>query len=131
MKLDSKHWFIGILCLQMSFLTYPQENAQTVQSTEKEEVESLSVEPQPQGNPTASSGPVLRLEDTIRGNKEQPQVLTIVPWQLPTHKRIDATTQWQPVVDKLTPIERGRFLRNMQIIKEISTEKVEEVQTEQ
>ena len=63
-----------------------------------------------------SLGPVLRLQDTIRGNKEQPQVLTIVPWQLPTHKRIDASTKWQPIVDKLAPIERRQFLKNIEIL---------------
>ncbi len=59
---------------------------------------------------------VLRLQDTIRGNKEQPQVLSIVPWQLPTHKRIDATAEWQPILDKMAPLERGQFLRELQLL---------------
>lgn len=66
----------------------------------------------------ANQGPVIRLEDTIRGNKEQPQVLTIVPWQLPTHKRIDEATKWQPVVSQLPPIERTSMLRNLQIFQQ-------------
>ncbi|MEM0911644.1 MAG: hypothetical protein AAGJ37_11750 [Pseudomonadota bacterium] len=64
---------------------------------------------------SVSSGPIIRLEDTIRGNKEQPQVLTIVPWQLPVHKNIDATSKWQPAIDKLAPIERNTLLRNLDV----------------
>jgi hypothetical protein len=56
---------------------------------------------------------VLRLEDTIRGNREQPQVLTIVPWQLPIHQRIDENKEWQQQVTSLNSIERGAFLRNL------------------
>nr|WP_136250740.1 hypothetical protein [Ningiella ruwaisensis] len=63
-----------------------------------------------------SSEEILRLEDTIRGNKEQPQVFTIVPWQLPSHQRIDETRAWQPVIDKLAPIERSRFLKDLSVI---------------
>lgn len=63
-----------------------------------------------------SNGPILRLEDTIRGNnKEQPQVLTIVPWQLPVHKNIDESTHWQPLTDKLPCIDRNTLLRNLEI----------------
>jgi hypothetical protein len=66
-----------------------------------------------------SQQPVLRLEDTIRGNKEQPQVLTIVPWQLPVHQRINENTQWQLQVNQLSSIERNAFLRNLAVVKEI------------
>lgn len=62
---------------------------------------------------------VLRLEETIRANKEQPQVLTIVPWQLPTHQRIDETKAWQPVLSKLPSIERSQFLRDLAVVDEI------------
>jgi len=58
----------------------------------------------------------LRLEQTIRANKEQPQVLTIVPWQLPTHQRINETQTWQPIVDQLPNIERSQFLRDLSIV---------------
>jgi len=61
------------------------------------------------------NSPIIRLEDTIRGNKEQPQVLTIVPWQLPFHKDIDEPTQWQPLKDTLPPIDRRTILRSLEI----------------
>lgn len=65
---------------------------------------------------TQQGDDILRLEETIRANKEQPQVLTIVPWQLPTHQRIDETKAWQPVVDTLPSIERGQFLRDLAVV---------------
>ncbi len=62
---------------------------------------------------------IIRLEDTIRGNKEQPQVLTIVPWQLPVHQRINENTEWQLQVNQLTSIERSAFLRNLAVVNEL------------
>lgn len=62
---------------------------------------------------------ILRLEDTIRGNQEQPQVLTIVPWQLPVHQRINENKEWQLQVSQLPSIERNAFLRNLAVVKEI------------
>ena len=72
----------------------------------------------PANNPSIAqpSDDILRLEETIRANKEHPQVLTIVPWQLPTHQRIDETKAWQPVVDTLPSIERGQFLRDLAVV---------------
>ncbi|MDT0595029.1 hypothetical protein [Glaciecola petra] len=63
--------------------------------------------------------PILRLEDTIRGNKEQPQVLTIVPWQLPVHQRINENEEWQLQVNKLPSIERNAFLRRLAVVNEM------------
>ena len=58
---------------------------------------------------------VLKLEETIRGNKEQPQVLTIVPWQLPIHQRISENRDWLQSKEKLPPIERSAFLRKLDL----------------
>lgn len=68
---------------------------------------------------SASASDILRLEQTIRANKEQPQVLTIVPWQLPTHQRINETQTWQPVVQNLPSIERSQFLKDLSVIDDI------------
>ncbi|MFC4698748.1 hypothetical protein ACFO4O_01055 [Glaciecola siphonariae] len=62
---------------------------------------------------------VLRLEQTIRANREQPQVLTIVPWQLPSHQRIDETQTWQSAVTQLPSIERNQFLRDLAVVDDI------------
>lgn len=69
------------------------------------------------GNVSAA-GDILRLEETIRGNKEQPKVLSIVPWQLPLHQRIDRNEQrWAPIKTKLKPLERNSFLKEIKLLK--------------
>lgn len=55
----------------------------------------------------------LRLEATIRGNKEQPRVISIVPWQLPKHRNIRGALKWAPMNTQPQPIERNRFLRRV------------------
>jgi hypothetical protein len=97
------------------------------QQVSKENQDTLAEDP--------SEEELLRLEDTIRGNREQPQVLTIVPWQLPIHQRIDENKEWQQQVTSLNSIERGAFLRNLalkQTLKErINSDSDEQVDTKQ
>ena len=62
----------------------------------------------------------LKLEDTIRGNKEQPQVITIVPWQLPVHHKINESKNWQLEIGKMKPIERNAFLRQLVLSKQVN-----------
>jgi len=68
----------------------------------------------------SSSGNILRLEETIRGNKEQPKVLSIVPWQLPLYQRIDRNEQrWAPIKTKLNSLERNSFLKEIKLLEGI------------
>ncbi|WP_395338889.1 hypothetical protein PN836_012985 [Ningiella sp. W23] len=93
-----------LLTCVLSPSTFAQDpRAQQTQASQLEEEKSAQVQ---------SQAP-LRLEETIRANKEQPQVLTIVPWQLPTHQRINETQNWQPVVNTLPSIERNQFLQEL------------------
>ena len=56
---------------------------------------------------------VIQLEATIRGNKEQPNVLSIVPWQLPQAKSIDVqSTQTLMLID-IQPFTRAEFKREL------------------
>ncbi|MFQ3251433.1 MAG: hypothetical protein ACI9O6_003283 [Glaciecola sp.] len=74
-----------------------------------------------QSESTNNNDDVLRLEETIRGNKEQPKVLSIVPWQLPLHQRIDRNEQrWAPIKTKLKPLERNSFLKKIKLLEGIS-----------
>lgn len=68
---------------------------------------------QSSGDDVIQSDEPLRLEATIRGNKEQPSVLSIVPWQLPKHRTIEGALIWQPAGTKPVPIERTSFLRRL------------------
>lgn len=54
---------------------------------------------------------VLQLEATIRSSKQQPRVMSIVPWQLPSHKSVGQNQGWRLQQARLKPIERGQFLR--------------------
>ncbi|RDV28185.1 hypothetical protein DXV75_04305 [Alteromonas aestuariivivens] len=60
----------------------------------------------------ANSEP-LRLEATIRANKEQPRVLSIVPWQLPQHRQINGALSWQPQLSVPAMIERNQFIQQL------------------
>ncbi|WP_229333606.1 hypothetical protein [Glaciecola sp. MH2013] len=72
----------------------------------------------------ANGGEVLRLEETIRGNKEQPKVLSIVPWQLPLHQRIDRNeNRWAPIKTSLKPMVRNNFLKEINLLEGIQTSK--------
>ena len=105
----------------LSASTYAQSASPEVSSNE-EALDNLQAQ--------RTQSEVLRLEDTIRANREQPQVLTIVPWQLPSHQRIDESKAWQPVVDKLPNIERNQFLRELAVVDEILTQSGSAVQAE-
>ena len=59
---------------------------------------------------------VIKLEQTIRGNQEQPKVLTIVPWQSPKTKQALPS----PIVDRINktfvPLQRDELKRQIQIL---------------
>lgn len=104
-----------------SYAQVPAEQAQ--ESTQKpvqervQEQAPLDLTVASDGN-VSSTGDILRLEETIRGNKEQPKVLSIVPWQLPLHQRIDRNEQrWAPIKTKLKPLERNSFLKEIKLLK--------------
>ncbi len=102
--------------------TYAQEPAQELKQEQKQEAPSITDQAPidltvaSDGN-VSQTGDVLRLEETIRGNKEQPKVLSIVPWQLPLHQRIDRNEQrWAPIQTQLKPLERNSFLKEIKLI---------------
>lgn len=58
---------------------------------------------------------VLQLEATIRGNKELPKVLSIVPWQLPQHRAIHQPDLGQTQLMTFPFIERGQLTRQLRL----------------
>lgn len=106
---------------------FAQEKAQEkAQEQAPVESQTLTQEQAPLALTVASAGNVssnvdiLRLEETIRGNKEQPKVLSIVPWQLPLYQRIDRNEQrWAPIKTELKSLERNSFLREIKLLKGI------------
>lgn len=88
------------------------ENQPIVDNRNTNQEDTANLQNQMPSSQTNSSK-IIKLEDTIRANKEQPQVLTIVPWQLPTHHQINQTKDWQLPIKKMKPIERGAFLKQV------------------
>jgi hypothetical protein len=110
-----------LVCAKILFLGMSIGASSQILAQETEEQEEVSKPEQDTISTTTSNQqqPILRLEDTIRGNKEQPQVLTIVPWQLPVHQRINENEEWQLQVNKLPSIERNAFLRRLAVVNEM------------
>jgi hypothetical protein len=67
-------------------------------------------------NAAAQQQQVIKLEDTIRGNQEQPKVLTIVPWQAPTFKQALPSPILQRINLKFVALERDEFSRQLQAL---------------
>jgi hypothetical protein len=56
----------------------------------------------------------IELEDVIRGNQEQPKVLTIVPWQSPKEKQALPSLISQRLDKAFQALERAEFQREIQ-----------------
>ena len=59
---------------------------------------------------------VIELEETIRGNQEQPKVLTIVPWQLPKTKQTLPSPIVERINKKFVPLQRDELQRQIHIL---------------
>jgi hypothetical protein len=59
---------------------------------------------------------VIKLEETIRGNQEQPKVLTIVPWQSPKTKQALPSPIVERINKKFVPLQRDELKRQIQIL---------------
>jgi hypothetical protein len=69
---------------------------------------------------TTNSGGVIQLEAVIRGNQQQPKVLTIVPWQSPERRNALPSPVWQQVRQQLQPLERREFLQEQRLFEKLS-----------
>ena len=64
--------------------------------------------------PSAVAGEVLNIEGgTITGNREQPKVLYIIPWQQPQSSTNLSSSLVTQASSALRPIERGQLLREV------------------
>ncbi len=61
----------------------------------------------------ADADGVIRLESTIRGDQQQPRVLSIVPWDSPGHKRISRVALTGDRTTRMEPLERSAFLQRV------------------
>ncbi|MEP1554386.1 MAG: hypothetical protein ABJJ44_17890 [Paraglaciecola sp.] len=56
---------------------------------------------------------VVTIEETIRGNQEQPKVLTIVPWQAPWLKEALPSQIVERINKQFVPLQRDELLREL------------------
>lgn len=56
---------------------------------------------------------VIQLESTIRGDQQQPRVISIVPWNSPPHKRVSKVALTGERSEVMQPIERSAFLQRI------------------
>jgi hypothetical protein len=59
---------------------------------------------------------VIKLEQTIRGNQEQPKVLTIVPWQSPKTKQALPSYIVERINKRFVPLQRDELKRQIQML---------------
>ena len=64
--------------------------------------------------------PVLKLEATIRGSREQPKVMSIVPWQPPSQNNLLPSPVMQRINQTFSPLDREEFLRRLDHFEKLS-----------
>ena len=64
---------------------------------------------------------VITIEETIRGNQEQPKVLTIVPWQAPSLKEALPSQIVERINKQFAPLQRDEFLRELTALRTKNT----------
>lgn len=57
---------------------------------------------------------ILQIQDTIRGSREQPKVLSIVPWQPPRDKASLPSPFVKRIEQDFMPLDREEFIRKVQ-----------------
>ena len=56
---------------------------------------------------------VLELESRVTGNREQPKVFSVVPWQTPESAPPDYDPLWNQLGDLFSHLEREELLRSL------------------
>ena len=61
----------------------------------------------------SDSEEVLELESRVTGNREQPKVFSVVPWQTPESAPPDYDPLWNQLGDLFSHVEREELLRSL------------------
>jgi len=72
---------------------------------------------------------VIQLQDTIRGSREQPKVLSIVPWQPPKDKEQLPSPFVKRIEQDFLPLDREEFKRKVQHFERLSQSTSDEIQS--
>jgi hypothetical protein len=69
----------------------------------------------------AQESDVIKLEETIRANQEQPKVLSIVPWQSPKAKQALPSAIVERINKTFMPLQREELLRQIALVENKNT----------
>ncbi len=106
-----------IIALTLSLTSYAQD--QEVESVVQENQQPIKVS-QPKKEKSTTKNGVLQLEDTIRGGREQPKVLSIVPWQPPRDKEQLPSPFVKRIEQDFQPLDRDEFRRRVTHFEKVS-----------
>lgn len=86
---------------------------------------SVSVQAQQDDNDNLAQSasaeqPILKLEATIRGSREQPKVMSIVPWQPPTEKQPLPSPVLSRINQQFQALNRNEFRRQIDYFEKLS-----------
>lgn len=116
-----------IMCVvaAMSVTTHAQQRNQTsqseqplrtnplVQSASRSTADAETTQPTVSDSRTRVGNGVIEIEDTIRVKREQPKVLSIVPWQPPRDKTSLPSPFVQRIEQDFRPLNREEFIRKV------------------
>lgn len=94
-----------------------QNNQSSSQKNDQDSTQNSAAESQPATVTTRSGRTVITLESTIVGDKEQPKVLSIVPWQRPEHKTMKTAPVSGRIESTFQPIEEDSLNRELNYYK--------------
>ena len=104
---------MAVSLLAITCATHAQQSQeQTATSPEREPIR-IDREPVQRQPLARGSDGVLRLQAVIRGDQQQPRILSIVPWDSPAHRRTSRVALTGEASDTLTPLHRHAFLQRI------------------
>ncbi|GAA6183529.1 MULTISPECIES: hypothetical protein [Alteromonadaceae] len=105
MKIRRKMLSFSFITLFSSVSVFAQSEQQPL-DTNQDETKSNQIV-------TEVNGKIL-IQDTIRGNREQPRVLSIVPWQPPRDKASLPSPFVKRIEQDFMPLDREEFTRKVE-----------------
>jgi len=107
--------------LSFTFITFASSASVYAQS-DQQPLDTDELVPESTQTVTQVNGKIL-IEDTIRGSREQPRVLSIVPWQPPRDKASQPSPFVKRIEQDFMPLDRDEFTRKVKHFDRVNGEK--------
>jgi len=102
---------VGLLAITYSVQS--QESPAGTASNQQREPIKIDREPIQRAPVSMGNDGVLRLQATIRGDQQQPRILSIVPWDSPAHRRTSRVALTGETSNTMAPLHRHAFLQRI------------------